>query len=166
MTFADLSAGTAVFLDANTFVYHFIADPSYGAACTSLLERLERQEIEGWTSPHILAEVSHRLMTIEACAMFGWPYQGIASRLRRHSHNFQQLKRFHEALKRIMLLGLHSIPVTEVHVAQAADLSRQYGLLTNDALVIALMQDQGLTHLASNDADFDRIPGIIRYAPV
>jgi predicted nucleic acid-binding protein len=51
-------------------------------------------------------------------------------------------------------------------VAQAADLSRQYGLLTNDALVIALMQDQGLTYLASNDADFDRIPGIIRYAPV
>jgi len=78
MTFADLPAGAAVFLDANTFVYHFIADPSYGAACTSLLERLERQEIEGWTSPHILAEVSHRLMTIEACAMFGWPYQGIA----------------------------------------------------------------------------------------
>jgi predicted nucleic acid-binding protein len=166
MTFADLPAGAAVFLDANTFVYHFIADPSYGAACTSLLERLERQEIEGWTSPHILAEVSHRLMTIEACATFGWPYQGIASRLRRHSQNFQQLNRFHEALKRIMLLGLHSIPVTEVYVAQAADLSRQYGLLTNDALVIALMQDQGLTHLASNDADFDRVPGIIRYAPV
>ncbi len=166
MTFADLPAGAAVFLDANTFVYHFIADPSYGAACTSLLERLERQEIEGWTSPHILAEVSHRLMTIEACAMFGWPYQGIASRLRRHSQHFQQLNRFHEALKRIMLLGLHSIPVTEVYVAQAADLSRQYGLLTNDALVIALMQDQGLTHLASNDADFDRVPGIMRYAPV
>ncbi len=105
-------------------------------------------------------------MTIEACAMFSWPYQGIASRLRRHSHNLQQLKPFHEALKRIMLLGLHIIPVIEVHVAQAADLSRQYGLLTNDALVIALMQDQGLTHLASNDADFDRVPGIIRYAPV
>jgi len=46
------------------------------------------------------------------------------------------------------------------------DISRQTGLLTNDALVVSTMQANGLTHLASNDADFDRVPGITRYAPV
>ena len=34
MTFADLVAGEAIFLDANAFVYHFAADPRYGAACS------------------------------------------------------------------------------------------------------------------------------------
>jgi hypothetical protein len=34
MTFAQIPAGAAVFLDANTIVYHFAADPIYGAACT------------------------------------------------------------------------------------------------------------------------------------
>jgi predicted nucleic acid-binding protein len=37
--------------------------------------------------------------------------------------------------------------------------------LTNDAIIVAVMQVNGLTTLASNDPDFDRVPGITRYAP-
>src|SRR6266849_2322707 len=44
-------------------------------------------------------------------------------------------------------------------------LSQQIGLLSNDALLVAVMQAHGLTKLASNDPDFDRVPGITRYAP-
>jgi predicted nucleic acid-binding protein len=44
--------------------------------------------------------------------------------------------------------------------------SRQTGLLSNDALIVAVMRANGLTKLASEDADFDRVPGITRYAPV
>lgn len=47
----------------------------------------------------------------------------------------------------------------------AAALSQQIGLLTNDGLVVAVMQSNGLTKLASNDADFDRVPGVTRYGP-
>lgn len=35
-----------------------------------------------------------------------------------------------------------------------------------DALIVAVMQHHCLTNLASNDADFDRVSGITRYAPV
>jgi len=45
MTFADIAMGAAVFVDANTFVYHFIADPTFGTACTSLLERVEKKRL-------------------------------------------------------------------------------------------------------------------------
>ena len=45
-------------------------------------------------------------------------------------------------------------------------LSQQYGLLTNDALTVAVMQANGLTKIASHDTDFDRVPGLTRYAPV
>jgi predicted nucleic acid-binding protein len=38
-------------------------------------------------------------------------------------------------------------------------------LLSNDALIIALMQQHGLNKLASGDADFDRVPSITRFAP-
>ena len=60
---------------------------------------------------------------------------------------------------------MNLVLVTEQRVSQAADLSCKHGLLTNDALIVALMQDRGLTHLASNDADFDLVPSIKRYAP-
>ena len=42
MTFAAIPAGAAVFLDANILIYHFTNHPCYGAACTELLERIER----------------------------------------------------------------------------------------------------------------------------
>jgi predicted nucleic acid-binding protein len=166
MTFADIPPGAAIFLDANTFVYHFINEANRGTASTLLLERVEHEEIDGWVSPHILAEVSHRLMTIEACSVFGWPYQGIAARLGRHPRHFQQLVGFRRALLQIERLPLRVVSVTSRHVIEATDLSQRYGLLTNDAILIALMQGEGLTHLASNDADFDRVPGITRHAPV
>jgi len=47
----------------------------------------------------------------------------------------------------------------------AAAVSQQTGLLPNDALIVALMQVNGLTNLASHDADFDRVPGLTRYGP-
>lgn len=35
MTFADLAAGDSVFLDANTFIYHFGPDPTLGPLAAS-----------------------------------------------------------------------------------------------------------------------------------
>ena len=36
---------------------------------------------------------------------------------------------------------------------------------SSDALIVAVMRAAGLTHLASHDADFDRVHGLTRYAP-
>jgi predicted nucleic acid-binding protein len=98
MIFTDLPAGETVFLDANTLIYHFTHDPVYGAAHTQLLQRIEKQEVRGVTSTHILSETAHRLMTIEAIAAFGWPMAGIANfggrrRERGFMENTQELQR-------------------------------------------------------------------------
>jgi hypothetical protein len=42
MTFTDLPTGAAVFVDANTLVYHFSRHPQLGPACTALLEMAPR----------------------------------------------------------------------------------------------------------------------------
>jgi hypothetical protein len=34
MIFDDLVSPADVFVDANTFIYHFTSDPMWGAACT------------------------------------------------------------------------------------------------------------------------------------
>ena len=51
-------------------------------------------------------------------------------------------------------------------VAAGTMLSRQMGLLSNDALIVAVMQANGLSKLASSDQDFDRIPWLTRYEPI
>jgi len=71
MTFADLLQGESVFLDANPIVYYFGAHALFGPASKQLIERIENQELVGFTSTHVLSEAAHHLMTLEACAVFG-----------------------------------------------------------------------------------------------
>jgi predicted nucleic acid-binding protein len=166
MIFADLVASEAVFLDANTLVYHFVADPMFGAACGQLLLRVESQEIEGFTSTHVLTEMAHRIMTIEAISAFAWPVAGIAPRLRRNPAKVQQLRGFHHAVERILQSRIQVLTIPVPLLAVGTTVSLQTGLLGNDALIVAVMQANGLTNIASNDTDFDRVPGLTRYAPV
>lgn len=164
-TFGDIPAGTEVFLDANTLVYAHSLHPRFGPPSTDLLERIERQEVSGFTSAHVVGECAHRLMTLEACSTFGWPFAGIARRLRRHPAQVQTLTLFRQAVDDVLSSAVEVLALDGPLIAEAGDVSRRTGLLTNDSLLIAVMQRHGLTHLASHDADFDRVPGITRYSP-
>jgi predicted nucleic acid-binding protein len=165
MTFLDLVAGDTLFIDANTFVYHFAPDPRWAGPCAQLLQRLQNQEIAGYTSAAILSEVAHRLMTIEARARHGWSSGKILNRLKQHPHVVQSLTNSEAGVASIVVSRVHIAPVDSALVVVAAAISRQTGLLSNDALMVAVMRACGLTKLASNDGDFDRVPGITRYAP-
>jgi predicted nucleic acid-binding protein len=166
MIFTDLPAGATVFVDANTLVYHFSTHPQFGAACTDLMGRIERGELSGVTTTHILAETAHRLMTLEAITLLNWPVAGIGNRLRTHPTEVSRLNRFRQAIEEVAQSKLQILLTTASLLAAAVALSQQIGLLINDALIVAVMQTNGLTDLASNDADFDRVAGLTRYAPV
>jgi predicted nucleic acid-binding protein len=165
MIYADLPAGATVFVDASVFIHHFEPNALFGPAATDLLERIENQEINGVTATHIVSEVAHRLMTIEAMQAFGWRSGGIALRLRNHPIQVQTLKRFRQAVQEIPLFGIRILTIDPTWLDPAAELSQQTGLLHNDALVIAVMRAHSLINLASADPDFDRVPGITRYGP-
>jgi predicted nucleic acid-binding protein len=166
MTFLDLVAGDAVFLDANTFVYHFAPDPRWSSSCGQLLQRIQNHEIIAHTAASILAEVAHRLMTIEARARHRWSAGKLLHHLKKNPHIVQTLTNSEAAVASIVNSHVQIFPVDAGLVVNATALSRQTGLLTNDALTVALMQAHGLSKLASNDPDFDGVPGLQRYAPL
>lgn len=76
------------------------------------------------------------------------------------------LTRFRRAVDEIPAFDIQVAPITMRLVSAAAAISQQHGLLSGDALVIAVMHEHGLVNLASHDSDFDRVPGLLRYAPV
>ena len=78
----------------------------------------------------------------------------------------QKLTRFRQMLDEILAMGVEVLHVTSDHVLLAADMSRKHGLLSGDALIVAMMQSHGIVNLASGDKDFDRVPGIVRYSPL
>src|SRR5438132_7353575 len=140
MIFADLLVGDSVFLDANTFVYHFAPHPVFRSACTLLLDRAGRAEIVVFTSTHILSEVAHRLMTFEAAAVLGWPNKGVVKRLKQHPNELAKLVAFRQAIEDIPKLGIQVLMIPPHLIAAAASISQQTGLLSNDALITAVMQ--------------------------
>jgi predicted nucleic acid-binding protein len=166
MTVADLLPGDAVFVDANIFVYHFAPDPAFPVSCGQLLQRIENQEIQGFTSTHVLAEAAHRLLTLEARVRFQWSSGKVVQRLKQNPTSMEQLTHFRTAIERVAQSRIVIWPANSGLLVTAAGLCQRPGLLITDALSIALIQAHGLTKLASDDADFDRVLGITRYAPV
>jgi predicted nucleic acid-binding protein len=136
-----------------------------GPPCEAFLERIDNVELTGYTSAHVVSDTAHRLMTLEANMLWGWPVAGMVHRLKRHPAEVQQLARYRQAIDEITAIGIQVLDISGRLVSLAADVSRQFGLLSSDALIVSVMRHHGLTHLASNDPDFDRVPGITRYAP-
>jgi predicted nucleic acid-binding protein len=165
MRLADIPGGDAVFVDANVFIFAFRPDPVLGPPCHGLLQRIENGDLRGFTSAHVVSEMAHRLMADEAIQRFGWPPGAIARRLRNHPAQIASLTQHRSAIDQLSLVGVRILDVTGSQVSLAADLSCRHGLLSSDALIVAVMQQHGLQVLASHDADFDRVPGITRYAP-
>jgi hypothetical protein len=82
MTFDDIPAGSAVFVDANTFIYYLEPHPVFGPPCQQLLLRIEKNELQGFTSSQVLGDVVHRIMTLEAASLISRPMSGMATWLK------------------------------------------------------------------------------------
>ena len=63
MKLDDLPDGTRIFVDANILIYHF---SGISLECRAFLQRCESRQVEAFTGVHIVLEVTHRLMILEA----------------------------------------------------------------------------------------------------
>src|SRR3954471_14328711 len=109
MTFADLRAGDSIFIDANTWVYHFTAHATFGSSCTALVRKIEHQTIVGFSSTDVLTEVAHRLMLIEASTLQGWPLAGTLKRLQKDLAVVHKLTQFRTALDELLRTGVRML---------------------------------------------------------
>lgn len=160
-----MPAGARVLVDSNVLVYHFQPHPVFGPMCNRLMERIERQDIEGITFTNLLSELAHRLLLIEAVALPGWGSGKVLNRRKQQPTVIQRLTVYQTAVEAVLQSRMVVLSVPAALLSTATALSRQHSLLTNDALILGVMQQQRLTNLASGDSDFDRVPGITRYAP-
>jgi predicted nucleic acid-binding protein len=70
MQLEDVPNGEQIFVDANILIYHFSGTSPEYQTC---LQRCEYKQVETLTGVHILLEVAHRLMMLEAV------YKGLIS---------------------------------------------------------------------------------------
>ena len=161
-----ISSGSTVFIDANIFIYHFSGPTPLTPSCTALLERSASGEVIGVTSTAVVLEVLHRLMLLEAISKFQLAPKVALHFLRANPERVKTLSECHRAVETIARIGIDTAVVTLEDIAHGQELQRRYGLLTNDALILAIMSRQQITALASNDPDFQKVPHLRLRRPV
>ena len=153
--------GDQVFIDSTIFIYHFVGA---SAQCRRFLARCESLEIEGVTSTGILAEVTHRLMMIEAVAAGLVSPGNVARKLAERPEIVKKLGSYRRDVESISLMGIRIVGVGLSDLLKAHELQVRHGLLTNDSLVAAAALEIG-SPLATSDAAFGRVKGLTVLSP-
>jgi predicted nucleic acid-binding protein len=150
-----------VFIDSNVFIYALTAQ---SAECRQLFERCLREEVTGIALFETVNEVTHRFMIAEALSK-GLITAGGAKALRNKFQQIPTLTDYWLNTQRMLALNLLFMPVNETIIRNAQTVRQEAGLLTNDSMIVAGMREYGLSFLASNDSDFQRVRDITVFKP-
>lgn len=162
MTFSDLKRGDSIFIDANIFIYTFGARSN---ECKEILLKCAKGELRGYTLTSILSEVLHRLMIAEAIEKGYITTKNPVKSLRENPEIIKGLSTYSRNVEQIGKMNIKIIPLTNELIVKSSKVRRNYGLLTNDSLVITAMKDFGLSKIATNDTDFNHIKWLQVYSP-
>ena len=162
---ADLPKGKSVFLDANIFHFYLRGPGDPQKACMRLLERIERKEVDGYTSTLVLDELIYKILLkkIEEkqkknplTVLRKTPGEiGVAS------------PEIRKAVDIVLgIEGLMVLPVERHHAEEAIEFMRRYSLLPRDAIHLSVMRAMDFRDLGSADGDFDRVDDLQRWSPL
>jgi predicted nucleic acid-binding protein len=159
----DIPSQARVMVDANILVYALFSEfPQYLIA-KDFITRGARKELKLYVSAHSVSDIIHRAMVLEAVG------QGItqqtANYLKQHPQFVRQLKRYKTVLRELSIAQITILSMTYQDLHTSKKYRDQYGILANDSLILAVMEQEKITNLATNDPDFARVPDIAVWQP-
>lgn len=160
-----LPDGTACFVDANILCYHIIQTPSLSEECSRFIKRIEHGAIKASTSSAVIAEAIHKVMLAEAIQQYKLDHRGLAHRLQRQRELLAGLSEHQKVPALVRALSMHVEPVTIDILERVTTFSSQHRLLTNDSVSVVIMGKLGLSHLVTNDDNFDSVPNLTIWKP-
>jgi predicted nucleic acid-binding protein len=162
MNLNQIPKSDIVLIDANIILY---ALRGKSEQCKRLIRRNAEGEVYAVTTPHIVAEVMHRLMVAEAREN-GWiTGSNPARQLAEQPERVKMLFRYEHAIKSFFATGVRFEPVEKEDFITAMRIQRESGLLTNDALLVAISERLRIQAIASADKTFAQVRGVILYSP-
>jgi len=156
----EIRPGQSAFVDANIFIYHLTGRSQ---ACRALLERCETGEVQGITGAHVVLEVLHRLMMLEAVQRGLVSPGNVARRLKERPEVVRVLGEYAQHAARIPDMGIRVLPVDGDLVRVSHDVRTRAGLLVHDSISVAMMGRERIRAIATHDQDFLRVAGFQVY---
>jgi len=149
-----------VFIDAIIFTYLLTGHPTYGRSCQKLLEKVEGGTIEAFISPLVIDEVSYVLM-VQTARRTGSPNDARSMKkamLYAWQDCLVPVREFHGYLDVLISKGHLKVLSLDYSISKIAlECASEYRLLPRDALHTACCKAFGITEMATNDADFERV---------
>jgi predicted nucleic acid-binding protein len=161
----NMPHGATAFVDANILHYAVVPTPPFSEHVYPFMDRLTAGEINGVASVQVLADAQHKSMLSLLAAQYGLSRAKIVGWAKKHPSDVCALAGLTEAVQLLRSATVGILPLDSALLDEASQASTQYGLLTNDAIIVALMRRHGIIHLATNDDDFDRVPSITVWKP-
>lgn len=162
MKLEDVPDGARIFVDANILIYHF---SGISLECQAFLQRCEFRQVEAFTGVHIVLEVTHRLMMLEALQKRLITGGQPARKLKEQPEIIKVLHEYNQSIQHIPPLNIRIRTITSAVVRASEVIRVQDGLMTNDSVTVALMRKLGLTDIATADADFNHVSALRVYQP-
>jgi predicted nucleic acid-binding protein len=151
----DIPTGSLCVIDTNVLLY---AEQGLSDQAQRLLRRCSKGELTGTLPQTIWQELTHKLMLAEAM-MKGLVSGGNpAARLANKPDAVRGLSLYQAKVRALVDLGLRFERCTQDDLLLSAfEFQKRYGLLTNDAVVLAVAQRLEADCLVSNDKAFREI---------
>jgi len=162
MSLDDIRSGEHVAVDTNILVY---ANRRKSEECVRFLKRCAVRDLHGIVPTAMVAELMHTLMLMEAREN-GWigdssPARSLAER----PEQVRRLVAYERQMREFLGIGLRVEPVEAADFLEAMRMQRETGLLTNDALLLAVARRLGCTAVATADRAFAAAAGFAVHGP-
>ena len=162
MNLLKIPQGTPVIIDSNILLF---ANHKISLQCIKLLERCAGNEVLGVLPTNILSEVMHLLLLAEIKDLGRIQDTNIEKSLVEDPKNVMYLSRYESLMRDLLAGGLQIEPLQREDFITALSFQRQHGLLTNDALFLAVALRLGIKDIVTSKTVFNAVPGIICYSP-
>ena len=154
----EIETGTAIFIDANIFLYDILDHWKYAESCNRFLEQINMGEYHAVISVMVCNEVFHRVMIAEVVERYKIEPKFAVKYLKKKWESVRELGKARDAILNIGAIeNLKIVGIDYDVFGIALEYSGHYGLLSNDAIHLATMKKHGITSIATNDRDFERV---------
>lgn len=160
----ELPSHTPLFLDANIFVYFLLRDERFGTRCQTLLSRVETGELIGFTDPLVISETLFLYVKTHVVATHQLTPAQFLAFTKTHPQAIAEVS-LAPVLRLFAMETLRVVTPPHHLVLELWPTIHRDGLLPNDAYHLITMRFLNLSCLASNDADFARVPELTIWKP-
>ena len=170
MNLADFSEEGPIFVDANVFIYHLLDHPSFGEHCTAFLEKIESGRVLAYTSSLVIDEVYYAILISKGTEILQTKQIKVVQRRLKTDRElvelcYNEVLVFQNYLDALEERSLVIADVTSKTLRGSIEIAKRHLLLPRDAVHLSTCKEFGIRHIASNDADFERVDFVSLWRP-